>query len=183
MINLSVKNIIQRWRIRAGYSGIIIVIILARPNWISIIAGFSLCSIGLLIRTWAAGHLIKEKKLTVSGPYQYTRNPLYLGNIILGLSIVLVSYSWWVLIVFAVYALLFYPSAVKGEKRRMKELFPEKYEEYSQKVPLFFPSIKRNYPVEDNKFSFLIYKKNKEYRALFGALLFWMIMIGKALLF
>ncbi|MFB0564104.1 MAG: isoprenylcysteine carboxylmethyltransferase family protein [Candidatus Aminicenantaceae bacterium] len=178
-----IKNIIQRWRVRAGFLGIILVILLSKPNWISILSGFALCLLGLLIRTWAAGHLKKEKELTVSGPYRYTRNPLYLGNVIVGISVVIGSYSWWALTIFVVYVLLFYPSAVKREKYRMKELFPEKYEKYSEKVPLFFPTLKPKYPAEEKIFDFGLYKKNKEYRALVGAFFFWIILVEKSIFF
>ena len=79
---------------------------------------------GLLIRTWSAGHLRKEKELAISGPYQYTRNPLYLGNFVIGVSAAFASRSWWVLGYFAAYFLLFYPLVIKREMKSMKELFP-----------------------------------------------------------
>ena len=174
---------IYRWRIRAGSIGLTLVLILSRPNLASFLAGLGVCLIGLLIRTWASGHLIKEKKLVVSGPYQHTRNPLYFANLIIGISVVIGSLSWWVLIIFIVYFLLFYPPAVKRERRKMKGLFPEEYEKYEKNVPLFFPSLKPHRLPEKRKFSWELYQKNKEYRALLGALLFWLLMALKMILF
>jgi len=179
MPRFSLKETIFRWRVRAGFMGLILVIILSKPNQISLLSGLGICLIGLLIRTWASGHLKKQKKLTVSGPYQYTRNPLYLANMILGIGAVVGSQSWWLLIISVAYFLLFYTPVIKREKDKMKALFPAKYEEYMKKVPLFFPSLKPIHPPEKTKFSWDLYRKNKEYRALAGAVLFWMIMAGK----
>jgi len=179
----SYKKIIYRWRVRAGFIGIILVVILSKPNWISFFSGLSVCFMGLLLRTWASGHLRKEKDLIVSGPYQYSRNPLYLGNLILGISVVITSYSWAVLAIFTIYFLLFYPPVIKREMERMKALFPEKYKTYKKKVPLFFPSLKPARPTEKIKFSWKLYKKNREYRAPTGAAVFWLIMAVKIVLF
>jgi len=179
----SYKKTIYRWRVRAGFIGIILVVILSKPNWISFFSGLFVCFMGLLLRTWASGHLRKEKDLIVSGPYQYSRNPLYLGNFILGISVVITSYSWVVLAIFTIYFLFFYPPVIKREMEKMKALFPEKYKIYKKKVPLFFPSLRPVRPPEKIKFSWKIYKKNREYRALTGAAMFWLIMAVKIVLF
>ena len=182
MTSSSFLKTIHRWRSRAGFFGLVLVIILSRPSLVSLPLGLGICLLGLLIRTWASGHLMKEKKLIVSGPYQYTRNPLYFANLIIGISVVVASLSWFVLIILVVYFLLFYPPAVKKEKGKMKNLFPEDYKEYEKKVPLFFPSLKPHRPPEKRQFNWGLYKKNKEYRALLGAVLFWMFMVGRMFL-
>ena len=118
MPELSWMDAVYRWRVRAGFFGIILAIILANPNLSSLLGGIAVCFFGLLLRAWASGHLKKDKELAVSGPYLYTRNPLYLANLIIGLSVVLASLSWWVLGIFAVYYLLFYPLVIKKKKKR-----------------------------------------------------------------
>jgi len=174
-------KMIYEWRVRVCSIALILVIILSRPTLASLLAGVGICLIGLFIRIWAAGHLRKEKKLTISGPYQYTRNPLYLGNFILGIGVVVGSYSWFVLGIFIFYFLLFYPPVIRKESERMKELFAEKYEEYKKKVPLFLPSLKPYPCPEKIKFSWALYNKNKEYRALIGTAVFWIILVAKLL--
>ncbi len=183
MPSTSFLNTIHRWRSRVGFFGLVLVLILSRPSLISFLLGLGICLLGLLIRTWASGHLIKEKKLIVSGPYQYTRNPLYFANLIIGISVVVATLSWFVLTIFVVYFLLFYPPAVKREKRKMKNLFPKDYKEYEQKVPLFFPSLKPHRSAVKRKFDWGLYKRNKEYRALLGGLLFWVLLAGRLILF
>lgn len=177
------KNTVYRWRVRAGFIGLILAILLSRPNLYSLIGGMGLCSLGLLLRTWASGHLKKEKELTISGPYRFTRNPLYLANFIIGLSVILASYSWRMVGIFVAYFLLFYPVALIREKKKMNTFFPEEYEKYKKNVPLFFPFFRSLPTSYKNKFSWRLYKKNKEYRALLGAAIFWLTMTGKMILF
>lgn len=177
------KNTVYRWRVRACFIGLILAILLSRPNLYSLFGGVGLCSLGLLLRTWASGHLKKEKELTISGPYQFTRNPLYLANFIIGISVILASYSWWMVGVFVAYFILFYPVTLLREKEKMNTLFPEEYEKYKKRVPFFFPSFKSLLSSNKNKFSWKLYKKNKEYKALLGAVLFWLIMTAKMIFF
>jgi len=89
MSEFSLEKKLYRWRVRAGFLGIIVTIIIAKPSLLSLLTAMGICSLALILRTWAAGHLKKEKELTISGPYQYSRNPLYLGNVIIGISVVI----------------------------------------------------------------------------------------------
>ncbi len=182
MPKFNLEKIVYRWRVRAASIGLILAIIFARPDLTSFLTGLGICFLGLLIRTWSAGHLRKEKELAISGPYQYTRNPLYLGNFVIGISVAFASRSWWVLGYFAAYFLLFYPLVIKREMKRMKELFPDEYDEYKKKAPLFFPTWKPFSLLRKNKFSRKLFWKNKEWRALTGAFLFWVILALKMIL-
>jgi protein-S-isoprenylcysteine O-methyltransferase Ste14 len=176
-------DIIYKWRVRSGLLFALVALVFARPGFYSLLASFGMALLGLSLRTWACGHLEKERELTKSGPYQYTRNPLYLGNLILGFAIVVASLSWWVLVFFFVYFLLFYPVLVRVEKERMSELYPESYREYSAKVPLFFPSLRTGTVPGNTRFHWDRYQKNKEYRALIGTLLYWTALAAKAVIF
>ncbi|MFP4082586.1 MAG: methyltransferase family protein [Candidatus Aminicenantes bacterium] len=180
---MDLESTIYRWRVRAGLMGTVLAIILAQPTLPSFLAGLGISSSGLLLRAWASGYLKKEKELTVSGPYRFTRNPLYLGNLIIGIGMAAASCSWWVGGIFTAYFLLFYPLILKKEKEKMKSLFPKEYETYKNKVPFFFPHLRPPLPSKKNKFSWRIYQKNKEYRALVGTIIFWLFMAAKVLLF
>lgn len=171
------------WRVRSGLIGGILSVLLSRSNLYFLLGGIIISIMGLLLRTWACGHIRKEQELTVSGPYRYTRNPLYLGNLILGMGIVVASRSWGALVVFLVYFLLFYPVVIFREKKRLEGFFPIKYEDFSKRVPLFFPSLKPALPANKNRFSWEVYKKNKEYRAIIGTIIFLALITGKMLIF
>jgi len=170
---------ITRWRVRAALLGIALVIILARPSWLFILIGEGVCAVGLLIRAWACGYIQKEKKLTTSGPYRYSRNPLYVGNLVLGISIAVGARSWWVLALFGIYFLAFYPVVIARERRKMESLFPEEYKDYARKVPAFFPRLTPAASVDETRFSWERYRKNREYRALIGCISFWLILAAK----
>jgi protein-S-isoprenylcysteine O-methyltransferase Ste14 len=177
----SIKELLNRLRVRAGLIAATAVILLARPTWISIIAGVSVSLLGLFFRAWASGHLRKEKELTISGPYGYSRNPLYLGNFTLGVGVAAGSRSWWVLGIVLGYFALFYPLIIRRERDRMRQLFPEQYENYRKRVPSFFPSLRKRTLPSQVKFNWSLYKQNKEYRALTGTIAFWLILAAKIL--
>jgi protein-S-isoprenylcysteine O-methyltransferase Ste14 len=179
MPKVDLKKRLYGWRVRAGLIGVILVVILAKPDLLSLLRGLAVCILGLLLRMWAAGHLRKQKELTISGPYMYTRNPLYLGNLIIGFGIVIASRSLWGLCIFMAYFLLFYPLVIHTEKERMKTLFPVEYEKYRKKTPLFLPSMRPFSTLNKNRFSWKTFRENKEWRAIFGTAFFWLILLAK----
>jgi protein-S-isoprenylcysteine O-methyltransferase Ste14 len=174
-------RILYKWRVRVSLLFVVLAIILAEPELWAILAGVGLTLFGLAIRTWACGHLEKEKKLTTSGPYRYTRNPLYFGNLLIGLGIVIASQSWWVLGCAFVVFVIFYPVIILSEKQKMEELFPLEYAEYVRHVPLFFPSYFSTWPRQRERFDWARYKKNKELRAIIGSALVWLLLTAKLL--
>ena len=172
---------IYKWRVRVSLLFVILAIVLAKPEIWAILVGVGLTIIGLGIRTWACGHLEKEKELTTSGPYRYTRNPLYFGNLLIGLGIVIASQSWWVLGCAFVVFVIFYPVIILSEKQKMEGLFPIEYATYKKHVPLFFPIYFSTWPHQDIRFHWGKYKKNKELRAIIGSALVWLLLTAKLL--
>ena len=108
---------------------------------------------GLLIRALASGHVRKNEALATSGPYAYTRNPLYLGSLLIGVGFAVAARSWWVGV-----ALVF-----------LRQKFPE-FEVYARNVPRMFPRITPVANAQSGAFSFDLYLKHREYNALLGAL-------------
>jgi protein-S-isoprenylcysteine O-methyltransferase Ste14 len=167
------------WRIRGAVIGGLAALVLAEPTPFSLLAAVVLCILGLLTRAWACCHIKKEKELAVTGPYRFTRNPLYFGNLILGLALSAASASWWVFLIFSLYFLVFYSIAIHIEKKRMEEKFPAEYQKFKEKVPLFFPRL-IPVPGGKNKNScWQQYRNNKEYRALIGMFAFLVLFLLK----
>ncbi|MCP2519130.1 isoprenylcysteine carboxylmethyltransferase family protein [Candidatus Aminicenantes bacterium AC-335-B20] len=179
----TLRKKIYRLRVPTGLWFIIAILILAKPTLTSIFIGFIVSIFGFAIRTWAAGHIEKGKNLATSGPYQYIRNPLYFGNFILGLSLCIGANSLWVWIIFVAYFSIFYPVLIIEETNKLREIFHEKYKEYEKKVPCIFPNFKGLQGKNSKRFKFELYKKNKEYRAILGGFIIWMILILKYIFF
>jgi protein-S-isoprenylcysteine O-methyltransferase Ste14 len=168
-----------RWRVRLGYPLAIIVLALAHPAPQSILYGALVGAVGLFIRAMAAGHLHKQQVLTVTGPYSYTRNPLYLGSAILALGVGIATHSYLSAAILLAYFALFYSIVMRREENELRFHHGEAFESYAQAVPLFFPRLTpANLPgSEVGAFSFPQYKKNREYRAAIGFLLVLAVLL------
>lgn len=105
--------------------------------------GGSLFAFGLLLRVWAQTHLhyrLREhKKLTLTGPYVYVRNPIYIGNtfILAGIT-VLSELIWFVPFMVAVCAFT-YHMTVLYEESHLTVKYGQGYEEFLRKVPRWMP--------------------------------------------
>jgi len=168
-----------RWRVRLGYPLALLVLWLARPTPISIASGAALGALGLLIRASAAGHLHKQEILTTSGPYAYTRNPLYFGSFILTVGVAIAVHSWLAALLLCGYFALFYSVVMRREERELLQHHAAAFQAYAQAVPLFIPRLTRaNFGQQSPKgFSFSQYKKNREYRAAVGFALLLAIFV------
>ncbi|MBI5873698.1 MAG: isoprenylcysteine carboxylmethyltransferase family protein [Candidatus Omnitrophica bacterium] len=112
--------------------------------------GVVLMLAGLGIRFWASGYLKKSRVLTTSGPYAYTRNPLYLGNFILGFGISVIANNPWLNIYYIASFYVLYMGTIREEQNVLTDKFGEAYRDYLDRVPVFLPSIKP-YPQSDKK--------------------------------
>ena len=158
-----------RWRVRLGYPLAILVLWLARPTPKSILWAIPVGLLGLLIRAAAAGYLHKQEVLTTSGPYAYTRNPLYFGSAILTVAAAIATRSWIAAAILILYFALFYSVVMRREEEELRAHHGAAFDEYARRVPLFFPRLARG-PSSSGSFSFAQYKKNREYRAAIGFL-------------
>lgn len=168
-----------RWRVRLGYPLAIVVLWLARPTPRSVLPGALIGTIGLWLRAYAAGYLHKQEVLTVTGPYAYTRNPLYLGSAILALGTGVATHSWISLLILCVYFALFYSIVMRREEKELRPRHGAAFEEYARAVPLFIPRLTAAKLSEDSagSFSFAQYRKNHEWQAAVGFLLLLAVLL------
>ena len=173
---------IQRWRVPLGFVCAALFIFLAQPRLLSLSLGGVISVLGLAIRAWASGHIRKNDALATSGPYAYTRNPLYLGSFLLGMGFTIGS-GWWPLgIVFAALFLGIYFPVMRVEASTMAELFGEQFQRYKQAVPLFFPRL-TPFRQDDSKsvrFDGSLYMRYREYRAALGLAIAWGLLLAKS---
>jgi len=176
---------IQRWRVPLGFVCGAAFLFFAKPTPKALLIGGSISILGLALRAWAAGHIRKNAQLATSGPYAFTRNPLYLGSFLLGLGFTIASGRLLLGLLFAALFLGIYLPVMRVEASTMGELFGKEFENYRQSVPLFFPRItpfRQNVSVA-NKFDGTLYLRYREYRAALGLVLAWGLLLIKSYYF
>lgn len=170
---------VQRLRVPSGFILAAIFLLMAHPQWWSLLAGLPVSAAGLALRTWAAGHLRKDESLVASGPYAWTRNPLYLGTFLIALGCAIASAQ--PIVVAAVFALFFliYVPVMEQEQEHLGKLFPG-YAEYAARVPLLLPRPPRvRSPL---KYSGDLWRRNKEWKAWYGFLAVEVFLLVQVLL-
>lgn len=171
------------WRVRVGYAVGLLYAWFADPNPPSLALGALVAALGLLIRGAAAGYLRKNEKLTTSGPYAYTRNPLYFGSALLALGLLLAGYSWIAALLVIAYVGVFYPAVMRFEAEHLRKLHGMTYNDYAANVPLFFPRLTPAPALADTPpFSWELYKANREHHAAIGAAVALALLAIKAFL-
>ncbi len=170
-----------RWRVPLGFAFSLAYIVFAQPTRGFLRAGAAIAVLGLALRAWAAGHLEKNRTLATTGPYAYTRNPLYLGSFLLGAGFSLAGGSWLLAAAFLVFFFLVYWPVMLREEASLHNHFGEAYEGYAKAVPLFFPN-GRKAPASEASFRCGRYRKNREYQAALGSLAGFIFLVLKSAL-
>ena len=80
---MNLGRVIRRLRVPLGFLFAGLYLVFARPTPGSLLLGMPLALAGLIVRGWAAGHIVKNERLATSGPYAHTRNPLYFGSFLI----------------------------------------------------------------------------------------------------
>jgi protein-S-isoprenylcysteine O-methyltransferase Ste14 len=140
---------------------------LAQPSWNSLVLGGAAALAGLILRAAASGHVRKNSELTTSGPYAYTRNPLYLGSLIIALGFAAAARSVWIPLLIVVIFLALYLPVIRAEERFLEQRFPE-YRSYARQVPRLGIRLAKA-PHCEGRFSPELYLRHREYNAVLGA--------------
>ena len=166
---------VQRLRVPAGFLLLGCFAWLAHPRLDSLLASLPIILAGLAIRAWAAGHLEKNRNLAESGPYAYTRNPLYLGSFIIALGFAVAGSNWILAVIFTAAFLLIYLPVMELEEQHLLKIFPS-YLEYAARVPLLMPKLG---PQGSQVFRPAVFLKNEEYKAAVGVLTGLIVLVAK----
>jgi len=172
----------QRWRVPLGFICAAIFLLLSSPRPLTLAIGGGIALPGLALRAWATGHLRKNDALAITGPYAYTRNPLYLGSFLIGVGFTVASGRYILGILFAALFLGIYVPVMRVESATLAKLFGERYEQYVKAVPLFLPRLS---PYRDgtntmSRFDVALYKRYREYQAALGLVTAWALLALKA---
>ncbi len=157
---------VARLRVPSGFLIVAAFAWFSHPGVQSLAIGMPVSFLGLALRAWAAGCLCKDRELATGGPYAYTRNPLYMGTLLVAAGLVIASRSVWLGLLFTVVFMFVYLPVIQLEQQHLRGLFPE-YDVYARRVPALIP--RWNPRLQHSQpFRWSQYKKNREYEAALG---------------
>jgi protein-S-isoprenylcysteine O-methyltransferase Ste14 len=160
---------LTRFRVFSGFVFAAVALYLATPTLTTLMLGGMVSVAGELVRLWAAGHLEKSKEVTRSGPYQFTRHPLYLGSSLMGIGFAIAANHIVVAVIVAAYLLLTLTAAMRSEEAHLREKFGDAYDAYIEK---------RSSPME-RRFSWRRAIRNREHHTIAGLAAAMLILAAK----
>jgi protein-S-isoprenylcysteine O-methyltransferase Ste14 len=173
------SRVARRIRIPVGSIFAVIFMWLAHPTRASLVAGTLVMLPGLLLRGLASGHVQKDKQLTISGPYAYTRNPLYLGSLMMAAGFAIAARNWWIVAMMVLMFAAIYIPVIAGEERYLRQTFPD-YDDYAHHVPRILPRLTR-YGTQQSAYASARYWKHHEYEAGIGCVVVLAVLLAKLL--
>jgi protein-S-isoprenylcysteine O-methyltransferase Ste14 len=162
-------SVLARRRVSLGFVFAVAVLYLSNPTRQSLAIGTVVGLIGEVIRIWAAGHLEKSREVTTSGPYRFTRHPLYLGSSLMGLGVAIASRSLIVALLIFVYMASTIAAAIRTEEAFLRTQFGDAYDAYARSRGLR----------ADRRFSVARAWRNREYRAVGGFAIFVLLLVAR----
>ena len=121
-------------------------LLLSQPTPVGAPVGGGLVLVGGLLRTWGAGHLVKNKRLTVTGPYAHLRHPLYAGSLLLGVGTAIIVGGAWALVLLAVllpwFFASYFPHKERSEGAKLEARYGAAYADYRAAVPALLPRLR-----------------------------------------
>jgi protein-S-isoprenylcysteine O-methyltransferase Ste14 len=147
---------------------------------------------GVWLRAYASGYVKKNAELAVTGPYAHTRNPLYLGSVLIAAGFALALQSCLLAVVLAAFFVIIYVPVIASEERFLRATFAN-FDLYCSRVPRILPRITPaqmpasepatdsstpESPASKGSFSFALYRQHREYNAAIGAALLYLCLVG-----
>lgn len=190
----------SRWRVPLGFLLAAVFLWRARPTPLSLAVGLPLAALGLALRAAAAGHIRKNDALATSGPYRFTRNPLYLGSAILAAGFVVAAADWVLLALTLLMLFGIYHPVIRREEAYLADRFGAEFADFCGRVPRLWPRLTpapnprtaaaadpaAHHPGAVAVFSWALYRRHREYNALLGywglaalVLLKWLWLAGR----
>ena len=170
------SRIARRIRVPLGFVFAAVFLWAARPSALSMLLSLMLVVPGLWLRAYAAGYAKKNAELTMTGPYGYTRNPLYLGSMLMAAGFAVALLSWPVALVLTTGFMIIYIPVIASEERFLRANFPD-FDAYCSRVPRLIPRLTAAGPPDaagtssathtsdPGRFSFGLYLRHREYNA------------------
>jgi protein-S-isoprenylcysteine O-methyltransferase Ste14 len=177
----TMQRIAKRIRVPMGFVFAAVFLWWARPTGLTLALSLLLVAPGLWLRGYAAGYVRKNAELTTTGPYAHTRNPLYLGSMLIAFGFGAAAGSWILLaLLTGLFAAIYIPT-IQGEEEYLRAHFAG-FDEYAARVPRLLPRVTAAPSSQGaGEFSRTLYLHHREYNALMGAGAIYLALILKPL--
>ncbi len=173
------QRIARRIRVPLGFVFAAVFLWFARPTALTLAMSLVLVAPGLWLRGYASGYVKKNTELTCTGPYAYTRNPLYLGSMMIAFGFAAASGRWPLLIALAVLFLAIYLPTIRSEEQFLRSAFPD-FDDYAARVPRLLPRLTaERTSAATGAFSMDLYLHHREYNALIGAAVIYAALLAR----
>jgi hypothetical protein len=160
---------LARLRVPLGFACAAASFWLAAPTPRSLGLGLAIMLPGEALRIWAAGHIDKGREITSSGPYRFTRHPLYLGSTMLGAGFAVAAHNPVVAVIVAGYLAITFWAAMRSEEATLDARFDGGYSKYRE----------GSLPPANRRFSLTRAVANREHRAVIGLVLASAILLAR----
>lgn len=171
-----------------GFAFAVVFLWLARPSWRTMLASLVLVLPGLWLRGYASGYVRKNAELATSGPYAHTRNPLYLGSMLIAFGFAAAAASWLILAALALLFAIIYVPTIQGEEAYLREHFAG-FDAYARQVPRLLPrltpavtSSPGGILAPRGSFSRELYMRHREYNSAMGVVGLYLALAARLLL-
>ncbi|MEW6202513.1 MAG: isoprenylcysteine carboxylmethyltransferase family protein [bacterium] len=178
-----IQTFLSRWRVRLGHLFTLVLLFFAQPDAVSLIAGAAVAVLGESIRILSAGYIEKSETLSRSGPYSFTRNPLYLGSFFMYLGFCIASHNLYIAAAFFPFFFAVYLPTIFLEEEFLSKKFGDDFKEYAASVPRFFPCLicllspSRRSPLAAHRFQWHQVIRNREYEGMLGLAIVLIILL------
>lgn len=174
---MSWQKIARRIRVPLGFVFAVVFLWLARPSLSSLLWSLVLVVPGVWLRAYASGYVKKNTELAQTGPYAHTRNPLYLGSMMIAFGFAWASMRWEIALALVILFAAIYGPTIRSEEEFLRGHFAE-FDAYTRRVPRLLPRITpAKTDAEAGSFSSALYVKHREYNALIGAVAIYAALI------
>ena len=175
------QRVARRIRVPLGFVFAGVYLLFAHPSAESLLASLALVLPGLWLRGYAAGYVKKNRELTQTGPYAHTRNPLYLGSMLLAFGFAAASRNWMLIVLLAGLFFAIYLPTIRSEEEFLRSQFPE-FDAYARAVPRLIPRITAvPRATLAGSFSRELYLRHREYNSGIGAAAIYVALVLRLL--
>lgn len=174
-------------RVRVPFGFVIAAIFLMQiyvhpPTARSLLWSLLLVVPGGALRAYASGYVRKNAELAVTGPYAYTRNPLYLGSMLMAVGFAAAGRSLMIAALLVLMFVAIYLPVIFAEEAFLRVAFPD-FEAYERRVPRLLPRMTPAFPGVSSQtgggFSGALYVQHREYNSALGAIAIYAALVGR----